>query len=413
MAIGTPGTLNTAGVMKSFVPLLRRGMLPSSLYGTARETPKDVVRTEEGRVRMVEPPKEIFVDIHNQFLNGRIKVQLEFLASLDKDGVRGNTTLEGDSDAEEAQTYKGLEATANMSRKAVPVYGDGYNSHTLKGYGGRKAVNSQLMAWGQDDVEYCIRHAIVEKVAPPLESAPSSLSTELHPRIFVAGDNVADGQQPADNYNTTDATWANTVGAAAMDIPSTKHGGISYDNLTRWQELFRNALVGKLNLSKGMGWIMSISTRGYQQLIRDPDIKGMLERGDVRGPNNQLFKGVIGPICDFYFWVDERLPRLHVTGAEGSRTASVSYYGHGKTDNRTGDFDINIVHGPGTLVRGNAIAPHFRKASPEDYGLLEGIAMSRTDCMMRLEYDATAATNSSWEIDGSGLIVSNRAAAIG
>lgn len=411
MSMTTPGRVNAAGRMKAFIPKLARATLPSSLYGWSRETPKDVTRTVQGAIRMNTPPSEIFVDISKNFARGNIKVQLQFLASLDDPGVTGYTALLADANGEEAQVYKGMEATANMTRKAVPMRGDGPNAHEVSGYNGKAAVTGQLGQWGQDDVERSIRAAIVERVAPSLEAAPASLTIGVHPIVFVAT-NLVSTSQPADSYSVTAATWANVIGTAADNIPSGKEGGLTYNNLANLSELVKTYRLRKLNLSRGKGWIVSISERGMQQLRRDPDLKLALQHGDVRGPANQLFAGVKGPIDGFYFWEDERLPRLAVAGAAGSKTVTWSYYAHGKTDNRTGDFDACIIHGAGAIVRGNAIPPHFVDED-EDYGVNEGMGLSFTQCVMRLQYDIASPVAGSYEIDGSALFLTRRDADMG
>jgi hypothetical protein len=408
MAIGTPGSLNTEGKMKSFDPVLRKKTLPTDIFGMSRQYISDAT-VKDGRIMIEELPKEIFLDISSKFAGGNIKSQIQFIGSLNGDGARGYTAVEGNATYEEAQAYKGLEVTANMTRKAVPLYDDGPSAHELKGYGARRAANEQLSQWAQDDFGYGARHAINEFVEAPLESAPATITTKLHPRIYCAGTAIPDTQQPASNYSATSATYQTAVGAGANLVPSDANGGITFDTLAQLSEFCKNAAIRKLSTSRGAGWVLAHSTKGTVQMLRNKEMREMLQHADVRGPSNQLMAGLKGPIFGFYFYEDEKLSRIKFTGTESAWTAAFSYYMHGTTDNRDGDFDVNMILGPGALLRGNAIAPHYREGgADQDYGVKKGICMSYTRALYRLQYDQTAAGASTWVCDGSALWLTRR-----
>lgn len=403
--ITNPNTINPSGAMINFVTLLRNQSLPRSLYGQSRQTPR-TRRMENGRVRVIEAPSEMFIDISDKFSGGNIVVNLEFLAALSGEGASGNEALRGNSPAEEPLVFKFFRATANMRRKGVPLFGDGPSAHQLQAYIDKKGVNDQLSQWVSDDVELAIRHAIFEGICPYLEIAPSNLAPKLHPKIWCGGEAIPDADQPINNYSINMTTYGNIIGTQCQSIPTTTQGGMTFKNIVKLEEILAVSRTRKLELSRGPGYIMSISNRGYNQMINDPKIQELLEHADVRGPENQLLSGVVGPICGIYFWVDDRLPRLSVTGT-GPYTVAGTYYGHGTTDNRIGDFDINIVHGPGAALRGNAIAPHFAD-DKDDYGLVKGIAVSRTDSIMRPQFDDETPGPNTNEVDGSFIFLTRR-----
>lgn len=403
--ITNPNTINPSGAMINFVRMLRKQSLPRSLYGQSRQTPR-TRRMENGRVRVTEAPSEIFIDISDKFSGGNIVVNLEFLAALSEEGASGNEKLRGNSPAEEPLVFKFFRATANMRRKGVPLFGDGPSAHQLKVYIDKKGVNDQLSQWASDDVELGIRHGLFEGVCPYLEAAPSGLTPKLHPKIWCAGDTILDSDQPIYNYDTNMSNYGNVIGTQCQTIPTGTQGGISFKNLAKLEEVLAVSRTRKLELSRGPGWIISMSNRGYNQMINDPKIQEILEHADVRGPDNQLLSNVKGPVCGIYFWVDDRLPRLSVTGT-GPYTVAGTYYGHGITDNRLGDFDINIIHGPGAILRGNCIAPHFRNDT-DDYGIVNGIAVSRTDSIMRPQFDDEVPGPNTNEVDGSFIFLTRR-----
>jgi hypothetical protein len=155
-----------------------------------------------------------------------------------------------------------------------------------------------------------------------------------------------------------------------------------------------------------------MSERGRSQMMRNAEIRDMLAQGDIRGPQNQLFSGVVGPINGFYFYMDELLPRMTIGGTEGSWTVAVTYYGHGQTDNRSGEYDVNMILGAGAFFRGNAIAPHYVDHVGEDYGLKKALGISYTRTMTRMQFDATSTTATSYVCKGSALILTNRNAAL-
>lgn len=401
--ITTPAGINASGQMVNFVKTMRFQSLPKSLYGQSRQTPKTRI-SPKGHMQMTEAPQELFVDVGDKFVGGNVSVNFEMLASLSQDGASGTATVRGNGTYEEGLVFKFFRATANMRRKAIPLDGDGVAKHALSGYTDKEMYNNLLSAWVSDDVEFGIRHSICEGVPPWLEAAPASVTTKIHPNVFCAG--VADGDQPT--YSKTAATWADRVGQAAAGIPASVEGGLSYKVLAKLEEQVSDKFILDLGWSKGPGKLLSISRRGYNQLINDPKVHEIFEHADVRGSMNQLFTGVVGPICGFYLWVDDRLPRIAVSGA-GTKTIAFTYWGHGRTDNRVGTLDCNIVHGAGSIMRGNMIAPHFIN-DDEDYGIINGLGISRTECIIRPQYDLEAAstTDTSIEVDGTALLITRR-----
>lgn len=415
MGINTPGTLNTAGQMVKFDPVLRKKSLPPDIFGMSRESiGEEYVSQKEGKMVVDKVPEEIFVDITSGYSKGAIKQQIEFLDSLNSPGVTGLTQLEDDTDGEEAQTYRGLTTLVNMVRKGVPYYGDGPNAHELTAYKGIKKIAGQLGQWMQDDTGYGIRHALFENISYELEVAPASQTAKLHPHIYCAGPkgDVSDDDQPAANYSTTASTYANAIGVGLKAVPTDATGGWTLDNLARLSEFCKDKNIRMLNTSKGKQWILVVSPRGISQMYLNPELREVLKDADVRGPKNQIFAGLKGPIFNFLIYEDWRLPRVTVTGSEGSWSVAASYYGHGTTDNRTGGYDLNMVLGPGAVVRGNAIAPHMIEHVGEDYGLKLAKGVSTTRTLMRMQFDIGTPTSSSYVVDGSLMYATYRDAGL-
>jgi hypothetical protein len=400
--------------MIKYEALLRHNSMRKDIFGMSRQIigAENIVRGKDGSMGINVVPSEIFEDITAGFAKGAMQVRVTFLDTLNLDGVSGRTALEDDANGEEAQTYKGITAKINMRRKGVPYYGDGPDQHELESVNGQKAINTQLSNWAADDFAYGARMAVIEYVSVELTAAPSSVTALLHPHIYAAGIDVGSSTQPGKNYSVTAATYANAVGVGAKAIPSDAQGGITLDNLARAEELCSTLNLRKLNLSKGPGYVWCMSERGRSQMMRNSEIRDMLAQGDVRGPQNQLFAGVTGPINGFYFYMDTLLPRMSIGGDEGSWTVAVTYYGHGQTDNRNGDYDINMILGAGTLFRGNAIAPHYVDHVGEDYGLKKALGISYTRTFTRMQFDIGTETDTSKVVKGSCLFLTNRNAAI-
>jgi len=253
------------------------------------------------------------------------------------------------------------------------------------------------------------------------------VSQKWNPNIFIAG--ATDSDQP--DYDSTNQDFINNIVLSMWTV------GNSLSNVQAGAATFR--MMNKIALRALAKKLMPLEIGGNQAFVlvmsplsasifADPTMggsSGTQTMGQVWVDYERLSEkvqnwyGVIGKFIttigvDIYVVVDHKCPSCEPGGSAAPFTLTPRYVIEGDIDNRqnttageTKNKDICVLLAKGALVEWEPEKLHMVKHE-DDYGRILGTGYAGVRGIMRLEFDATTATDDTMEYYGSMLCFMDR-----
>lgn len=386
---------------KNVTELLQRVYENKAVIESVKPDPlmgnKDLIKPIDVVDRQAVPMMDsIMVDITPKNTGAR-SITLAFIKGYSDDPIEGNTQFIGnemDTDLKWSRFYAN-----DWSGGAIKqMFGIDYRE--LKNYGINESVKARLMQWRSEILGYYARQAVIRNYSNNLTAAPISLTQGYNKNWWFPS--VSDGSQPS--YSATAATFASTIGAAAMSAGAGAILSPSY--LLELIDYLENSYIEAATIAGSPKWVMMTAPREIRRL-RDPGVTDSFGDLYVEAANVKGLKDIIPDadlvVADSLILVrDARIPTMTVAGNASAYTLGFGFEKAGRSTTRTSSVSTvadpnywytNLVLGKMALAIYEPEKTHNEKQDDE-YKQYEGDALFQAIGFSTPEWNLDSASQS-------------------
>jgi hypothetical protein len=282
-------------------------------------------------------------------------------------------------------------------------------------YGLMEKITPLIATYLKEMYGYWMRYALINGISPNLQASPVSGSVVPHPNTLCVG--LPKGNQPAELYSATAATFASTIAAAMAGISAGTSGALNVNMILASADYFTfNKILQPLTIAGSQVYILTVPT-SQRSYLMNPSSSGQLGttwEAVSRYANKDIadLPQVLGQVGNVVLVEDPRAPTAQVYGTGSGTNVNSStnaiytdfYLKPGLNDVRsTGVYEACFFLGQGAVADVEPEPAHYE----QEYQylkktIIKGAMGSRG--FNRMDYDKSTATDTSKINQSSGVI---------